>query len=314
MPREEVFKVTVTSRPPGQNPVLSLTAIQFGDFFAYGAEFRGGVNVAAGDFDGDGKDEIITGPASGGGPHVKVWRVLIQANLPAPPTLAFQLIREFFAFDSLNSAATVAAGDVTLDLKDEIIVGMASNGSDVSVWADNPSTSYVSRLLTFTAYPNFSGGVNVAGGDIDIDPKDEIITGAGPGGGPHVRIWDMSLTTNSVSEFRPPGFFAYDTNFQGGVAVGAGNVDGNPKDEVITGAGAGGGPHVKAWRVSAVTLPTRPVYYEAFGFMAYDPGFSGGVNVASGDFDQPLRSLLTVPKSSNTAIVVVRRTRASFYL
>ncbi len=42
-------------------------------FFAYDEDFRGGVNVAAGDVNGDGVDEIITGPGPGGEPIVKVW-------------------------------------------------------------------------------------------------------------------------------------------------------------------------------------------------------------------------------------------------
>jgi subtilisin family serine protease len=44
-----------------------------GQFMAYSESFTGGVRVAVGDVDGDGKDEIITVPASGGGPHVRIF-------------------------------------------------------------------------------------------------------------------------------------------------------------------------------------------------------------------------------------------------
>jgi len=40
---------------------------------AYDDGFTGGVNVAAGDLDGDGTPEIITAPAGGGGPHVRIF-------------------------------------------------------------------------------------------------------------------------------------------------------------------------------------------------------------------------------------------------
>lgn len=42
-------------------------------FFAYGPSFTGGVYVAAGDVDADGRAEIVTGPGAGGGPQVAVF-------------------------------------------------------------------------------------------------------------------------------------------------------------------------------------------------------------------------------------------------
>ncbi len=40
----------------------------------------------------------------------------------------------------------------------------------------------------------------------------QIVTGAGPGGGPHVRVW------NDVDLSEIAGFFAYDPAFTGGVS------------------------------------------------------------------------------------------------
>ncbi|MCK5459734.1 S8 family serine peptidase, partial [Candidatus Parcubacteria bacterium] len=47
---------------------LSENSVFLKEFFAYDKNFRGGVNVAAGDIDGDGIDEIIAGAGNGGGP------------------------------------------------------------------------------------------------------------------------------------------------------------------------------------------------------------------------------------------------------
>src|SRR6201999_2768583 len=94
---------------------------------------------------------------------------------------------------------------------------------------------------------SFDGGVYVATGNFDGDPTngDEIVTGAGPGGGPHVKIFH--LNGSQPIDISNGGFFAFDSRFRGGVRVAAGNMLGDAKDEVVTGAGPGGGPEVAVW-------------------------------------------------------------------
>jgi hypothetical protein len=119
----------------------------------------------------------------------------------------------------------------------------------------------------FFAYPStFAGGVSVAVGNLDNAGALDIVTGAGPGGGPHVRTFTASGSPLG------DGFFAYDAGFFGGVNVAAGDLDGAGPDEIVTGAGPGGGPHVRSFRVNGA--PLGP------GFFPYDINFHGGVKVA----------------------------------
>ncbi|HTK74539.1 MAG TPA: hypothetical protein VL371_04725, partial [Gemmataceae bacterium] len=121
-------------------------------------------------------------------------------------------------------------------------------------------------LASFFAYSsNFHGGVRVATGDVTGDGIADVITAPGPGGGPHVRVFD-GVSFQVVREF-----MAYDPSFFGGVFIATGLTnDGHAS--IITGAGAGGGPHVKVF--DGATGATR------LSFMAYDPRFTGGVSVA----------------------------------
>ena len=174
---------------------------------------------------------------------------------------------------------TVAAADLTGDGVAEIITG-AGPGGGPHVRVFSLAGGVVTELAGegFYAYdPVFPGGVNVAAADVTGDGVAEIITGAGPGGGPHVRVF--SLTGGVVTELAGEGFYAYDPVFPGGVNVAAADVTGDGVAEIITGAGPGGGPHVRVFSLAGGVVTELA----GEGFYAYDPAFLGGVNVAAAD-------------------------------
>src|SRR5262249_34273878 len=95
---------------------------------------------------------------------------------------------------------------------------------------------------SFLAYDSsFTGGVRVAGGDINRDGIPDVITATGPGMAPLVRIW------NGVDGSFVREFLAYDSAFTGGIYIATGDIDKDGIADIITGAGAGGGPHVKVF-------------------------------------------------------------------
>ena len=194
----------------------------------------------------------------------------------------------WFPYDpGFNGGVHVATGDIDGDGCDEVITGAGPGGGPhVRVF-----TGQGIPLSDFFAYDvGFSGGVRVAAADVDGDNKDEIITGAGPGGGPHVRVYEADGTLIN-------GFFPYDTGFSGGVFVGAGDVSGDSAPEIITGAGAGGGPHVRVLDTAGNTLAS---------FFPYDVGFTGGVHVAAGDVRNGTKAeVITGPGAGTTPRVQI---------
>ena len=171
-------------------------------------------------------------------------------------------------FPNFSGEVRIVRADTNGDGVVDIIATMGPGGLPTLKVIDGVNHN---TLLELNVYDTaFNGGVFVTAGDTTGDGIPEIITGAGLGGSPHVKI------LNAITGSEIASFFAYDTSFLGGVSVAAADVDGNGLAEIITGAGYGGGPHVK------VFSPTD--YHVVKEFMAYDPSFRNGVFVAAGDY------------------------------
>ena len=143
--------------------------------------------------------------------------------------------------------------------------------------------------VNFYAFGTLRFGAQGAGGDVDGDSHQEILTGPGPGAvfGPHLRGFDYDAT--QVAAVPGISFYAYST-LRYGARVSGGEMDGDGTfDEIGSGAGAGAvfAPHVRTFDYDAVRVsPGR-------SFFAFGTGLHGAA-VATGDSDGDLVAELIV--------------------
>jgi hypothetical protein len=97
---------------------------------------------------------------------------------------------QFMAYkSSFRGGVNVAVADVdggTINRRAEIVTSPGSGmPPEIKIFTDH--ASLISRFMAFA--PNFDKGVYLTSADTNKDGLAEIIVGAGPGGGPHVRVF-----------------------------------------------------------------------------------------------------------------------------
>jgi hypothetical protein len=239
--------------------------------------FLGGVYLAAGDFTGDGRAELVVTPDEGGGPRVDIYS---PAGILSTIT-GFNRTVSFFGIDDPNfrGGARAAAGEFTGDNREDLIVAAGFGGGPRVAGFDGSSlrsnTTPIKFFADFFAFEqSLRNGIFVAAGDLNGDGLAELVCGGGPGGGPRVLAFDGSaLRTNQYATVA--NFFAGDPANRGGIRVAVADLDNDALADLVTGSGTGAGSRLTGYLGNAITTAARST---AFDFDFY-PGFRGGLFV-----------------------------------
>jgi|GEM_PF-3882992 len=205
-------------------------------------------------------------------PDGQTYQVILRPNavlgsgVPVPVSLQF----------NAGSAVPSNQASNTLALTYITQTGVLGLGTGGLAYLDKADGS----VLTVNVFPGFNGGVRVASDNYAITGSDtlDLLAGAGPGGGPNVKI--INGNTGAVAS----SFYAFSASFSGGVFVASGDVNGDGFNDFVVAAGPGGGPHVKVFSGNPADFVNgKPTAFASF--FAYASAFQGGVTVAVADIN-----------------------------
>ncbi|MDD2646743.1 MAG: S8 family serine peptidase [Patescibacteria group bacterium] len=295
----------VTAAGPGGGPhvrVMKSNGLPVSGFMAYDSKFRGGVKIATGDVDGDNQEEIITVPATLGSAQVKIFdingnikgsflaiknynkglnlascdldgdqlfEIIASPNGRADPYIYIfngqgRLQLKFLAYSPriFRGEVRVGCGDVDGDGESEIVTALGSGGSpQIKIFSPTGQL----KVQWYAFLQKFTGGVNVAVGDVNGDGRAEIVTSIASKASPYIRVFDYF-------GFLQTQFLAYDANNFYGVTLAVNDLNEDNVSEIITGVGKGSQPHVRLFDYLGVSQG---------GFFAYDKKFLGGIFLAT---------------------------------
>jgi uncharacterized repeat protein (TIGR01451 family) len=251
------FEDTILVTGPGTAIRLAVVSGKDGSvlvspFDPFGGGFTGGGFVAAGDFDGDGRAEVVVTPDQGGGPRVSIYSLV---------GTAFNRLANYFTLDpNFLGGIRPAVGRVNADATPDLVVAAGFGGGPRVEIIDGTKAlttngfAEADRLVHdfFVFDAALRNGAYVAVGDVNADGFGDLIAGAGPGGAPRVLALDgqVLLTQGATAAIASPlanFFVAGNTADRGGVRVATKDADGDAKADVVVGSGEGSVSRVRVY-------------------------------------------------------------------
>ncbi len=235
--RKEEIVTAVASVGAPEVRVYEANGKQKSYFFAYDRSFTGGVRVAAGDFDNDGRDEIATIPGPGGGPQVKIFE------------MDGKLIKSFMALDgNTNAGATITAVNWDGKGADEIAVA-PGDGAEVMVY----NASSGSKITSFIPYgSSFNQGMRMSAAKLSKKKNAQSVITVQADGSSFIQAFQRS-GSSSASQVQP-GFYGFVQSFNGGSTLSAGDLTQVGADRIIVGSNGGRQSTVQIYTNNGKTL------------------------------------------------------------
>jgi hypothetical protein len=295
------FEITNVSGPPsGASSSFTFDAKTFqtvavtgkANFTPFPGAGAGDVRSTSADVDGDGIADFIyaTGPNVGTGDQLRVVSGATGKDLLTAGTFSAYAGENFTTIGMF-----VVSADIDGDGKAEIVVSPdQGGGARIQIFKLQGGTLVQAANFFGIEDPAFRGGGRIALGDVNGDGFQEVIVGAGFGGGPRIAVFNGKGLASFGSAGSPPkllgDFIVFNPGaelLRNGTWVTAGDVNGDGFADLVFGAGPGGGPRVTIF--DGKTLVTngsaaadaKPLA----NFFGGDVNQRGGIRVSLKDVD-----------------------------
>jgi len=240
---------------------------------------------ACGDIDGDGVDEIFMGLGNGGLGQVEIF------DFQGGSVVHKDWVKvDWPEYNQLLGQTRPAVGDIDNDGKDEIIIGLGSDGSDPEMPAGlflllDDNYSYLAwGEIDWPAYNEINGESFPSTGNLNGNGKEMIVMGLGVGGEGRVETFQFQDGIVSHSNWITVDWENYNSTV-GETRPVCGDIDGDGKDEIIVGLGSNNDdPEIPGGRFPIIDDDYTLLTWSEIDWSDYNTG-NGESYPASGDTD-----------------------------
>jgi hypothetical protein len=242
----------------------------------------GGIRVASGDLDGDGKSELVIGLGSGS----NGWLLILDdASTGFKPLRWIQV--PWPAYNAANGEVFPAIGDLDGDGRGEIVLGLGAGGQGWYAILDDATQNFkllAWRQIAWPAYTSRTDAeVHPAVGDLDGDGKAEIVLGLGRGSLGWLQVVDGAAQNYSLRTWIQVDWSGYTTHpDRGSTFPAVGDLDDDGRAEVVIGLGPGSGGWFQV--LDDATAGFNHLHWGRISWTAYNM-YSGETHPAVGNID-----------------------------